>query len=248
MNSLRVRTIDGREIEFLDNPDPPVGGEKVVFFSPDKQFVICFFRSGVHDRSERRRRLEKIVLGQFNVTLGEGGDYWKSHFCWPTGLVDGDPNLPSYFIQAHSLQYPTLAVIAPAYRTNFYFKNSRGSIVEGDSRWFTGEKSRRLVPASNRGNILSYLRICTKLARAVRKLHFRGLAHSDLSNKNVLVDPKNGDACVIDIDSLVVPGIAPPSVIGTPGYIAPEVVAKKMMANGRVAMPCIETDFMPWQS
>ena len=51
----------------------------------------------------------------------------------------------------------------------------------------------------------------------------------------LLIDPKGGDACVIDIDSLVVPGLAPPTVLGTPGYIAPEVVAGKKL-------PSIETD------
>ncbi len=186
--------------------------------------------------------MEKIILGGFNVTIGDHGDYFKNHFCWPTGLIDGDSSLPYSFLQRHGLENPPLAVIAPAYRKNFYFTNTRGSVVEGNSMWFTGEKSRRMVPPEYRGTVLSYLRICTKLARAVRRLHFRGLAHSDLSNKNVLIDPKNGDACVIDIDSLVVPGIAPPSVIGTPGYIAPEVVAKKIMPNGSPAMPCIETD------
>jgi hypothetical protein len=40
---------------------------------------------------------------------------------------------------------------------------------------------------------------------------------------------------VIDIDALVVPGIAPPTVLGTPGYIAPEVVAGTVL-------PSIETD------
>jgi serine/threonine protein kinase len=66
-------------------------------------------------------------------------------------------------------------------------------------------------------------------------MHFAGLAHADLSNKNVLIDPKSGDVCVIDIDSLVVPGVAPPTVLGTPGYIAPEVL-------GRGAQPSIDTD------
>ncbi len=242
MNTLRAKTIDGREVQFLDNSDPPIGGEKVVFFTPSKQHVVCFFLKGLRDRTERRRRLEKIIMGAYNPTIGDHGDYWKNHFCWPSGLIDGDLTIPFSFIQSHGLEYPALAVVAPAYRKNFYFKNTRGSIVEGNSMWFTGEKSRRLVPPEYRGTILSYLRICTKLARAVRRLHFRGLAHSDLSNKNVLVDPKNGDACVIDIDSLVVPGIAPPSVMGTPGYIAPEVISRKIMANGSPAMPCIETD------
>ena len=84
-----------------------------------------------------------------------------------------------------------------------------------------------MLPPDERGTFLTYLHVCTKMARATRRMHNAGLAHSDLSNKNVLIDPKGGDACLIDIDSLVVPGIAPPSVMGTPGYIAPEVLANK---------------------
>jgi len=54
--------------------------------------------------------------------------------------------------------------------------------------------------------------------------HQAGLAHSDLSPKNVLIDPTTGRCSVIDIDSLVVPGIYPPDVLGTRNYMAPEVI------------------------
>jgi serine/threonine protein kinase len=37
-------------------------------------------------------------------------------------------------------------------------------------------------------------------------LHSAGLAHSDLSYANVLIDPATGSANIIDIDGLVVPG------------------------------------------
>lgn len=33
-----------------------------------------------------------------------------------------------------------------------------------------------------------------------------------------------GRACVIDVDGLVVPGKYPPDVVGTPDFIAPEVI------------------------
>ncbi len=55
-------------------------------------------------------------------------------------------------------------------------------------------------------------------------MHAAGLAHSDLSYKNVLVDPVKGNASIIDLDGLVVPGRYPPDVVGTPDFIAPEVV------------------------
>ena len=237
---FKVKCTDGRTVEFDDSKSMG-GGEKLVFFTKDKKEVVCFFFKGLNDRMERRRRLDKII-GSFNPTIGQNGDYWKEHFCWPTHVIDGDSSIPKTFLTQHSLLDPPLAVVAPAYRGTFFFKNRVGSIVEGNGKWFTSEKCRKLVPPDHQGVFLNYLQVCTKMARAMRRMHFAGLAHSDLSNKNVLIAPKHGDACIIDIDSLVVPGIAPPSVIGTPGYIAPEVLENKMMADGKPALPCIETD------
>jgi serine/threonine protein kinase len=74
---------------------------------------------------------------------------------------------------------------------------------------------------------LSYFQICVKIARGIKRLHAAGLAHSDLSYKNVLIDPVSKSATIIDIDGLVVPGLFPPDVIGTADFIAPEVLATK---------------------
>jgi hypothetical protein len=231
-----------RRIVFDEHPIGK-GAEKVVFFSQDRREVICFFKNQLKNRSERLQRLSKI-LGHFNPTA-EGrhaASYWAQHFCWPTGVIDGDSQIPATFLAKHGLLAPALAVITPAYRDNFFFTNTKNKRVEGDVSWFVKEKTRAWVPAANRGNFLSYLKILTKLARAVRRMHQAGLAHSDLSNRNVLIDPKSGDCCIIDIDSLVVPHFAPPIVKGTHGYIAPEVVMEQVMPDGKLALPCIETD------
>ena len=233
MKLLKAKLVGGGEIEFHDEPIGK-GGEKVVFFTKDKKEVVCFFYKGLSDRIERRRRIENI-LGKYNVTTGKNGDYWKTHFCWPTAMLDGDTSLPKAFLAQHNILDPPLAVIGPAYSNNFFFKDTLGKTREKNGKWFTSEKPRKMLPADERGTFLSYLQVCTKMARSTRRMHNAGLAHSDLSNKNVLIDPKGGDACLIDIDSLVVPGIAPPSVMGTPGYIAPEVLAGK-------GHPRIETD------
>jgi hypothetical protein len=45
-----------------------------------------------------------------------------------------------------------------------------------------------------------------------------------LSYNNILVDPVTGTANIIDCDGLVVPGKYPPDVVGTPDFIAPEVL------------------------
>ena len=75
-------------------------------------------------------------------------------------------------------------------------------------------------------------------------MHAAGLAHSDLSYKNVLIDPQGGRACVIDIDGLVVPGKFPPGVAGTPDFIAPEVIktSRLAMTDRSKCLPRRETD------
>ncbi len=86
--------------------------------------------------------------------------------------------------------------------------------------------------------------MCIRIARAVKRLHAAGLAHSDLSYKNVLVDPSSGKACIIDCDGLVVPGKYPPDVVGTPDFIAPEVMQTRTLKLGdpNRKLPSILTD------
>ncbi len=103
---------------------------------------------------------------------------------------------------------------------------------EKDGKWFSSAKFRSLnskakLDDSELGNWLSYFQVCVNIARGVKRLHSAGLAHSDLSNKNVLIDPVTGSANIIDIDGLVVPKKYYAEVIGTAGYVAPEVLATK---------------------
>ncbi len=65
-----------------------------------------------------------------------------------------------------------------------------------------------------------------RLASAFRQLHQQNLTYGDISASNVLIREVDGqiNAAVIDIDNIYVAasGILP--VLGTPGYIAPEVL------------------------
>jgi hypothetical protein len=231
---LKITLTTGEAVEFESEPFAS-GGEKVVFLSRDRRFVVGFLYGHQANPGERRTRLERI-LGPYNPTVGGShAEIWKKHFCWPVGIICDDTALPPQFIQRNNLARPVLGVVAPAYRSNFFFQDRTGNRREKKGRWFTSPKVRKLVPEEEQGNLLTYLQCCSVMASAVRRLHFAGLAHSDLSHNNVLIDPKNGDACIIDCDSLVVPGLAPPTVMGTPGYIAPEVLTGKKL-------PSIETD------
>lgn len=136
-------------------------------------------------------------------------------------------------------------IIMPFYDKRFFFSSGPFKGKEKEGKWFASAKLRnKFLPADQKGNWLTNLHMCIKIARAVRRLHAAGLAHSDLSYKNILVDPITGSACIIDDDSLVVPGKFPPEVIGTPDFIAPEVIETKHLAldDKQRKLPSIYTD------
>jgi hypothetical protein len=231
--TVTVHTTDGRTLSLRPTPLAS-GAEKVAFLTRDGTEVVAFYFGSLRDRQERVERLRRIV-SSYDPTRGPAAAYWREAFCWPSGIVDGARAVPPDFARMHSLSHPALGVVMPVYRDAFFMRDRFGNRVEKEVRWFTGRKAGALIPDIEHGSLLTRLQVCLRLSRAVRRLHFAGLAHSDLSNRNVLIDLRGGDACVIDIDALVVPGISPPTVLGTPGYIAPEVVAG-------TALPSVETD------
>ena len=209
MNLLNATLLDGRRVPYRPEQIGE-GGMKRVFFTADRQLVVCFFKDLRLKTDPNRMERLKAILGRFNPTTDpQTGKYFAELFCWPTGVVVD----------------PQFGVLAPTYPKNFFFKTGPWQGKEKEGKWFSSPKLRKMLPAAERGVWSDYLRMGVPMARAVRKLHLTGLAHSDLSSRNVLVDPPGGRCAVIDIDSLVVPGVFPPDVLGTPGYIAPEVLA-----------------------
>ena len=210
MTIEKAELSDGRILEYVVAPDPPAGGMKCTYFAPDRSYVVQFYHDlGLSKDPSRRARLDKI-LGAYNPTIDpKVGTYWRNLFCWPTGVV----------------LKPRLGIVCPTYRPNFFFQEGPFKGKDKEGTWFVLHRPRRMLSEKDRGTWINYFQICILIARAVRRLHAAGLAHSDLSSKNILIDPSCGQSAVIDIDSLVVPGIFPPDVIGTPGYIAPEVLA-----------------------
>lgn len=197
------------------------GGMKDVYFSPDRSYVVAFYRDAQDFNS--RERLRKIVTDYYNSFFNrEGGSYYRDLYCWPTDMVEADKKV---------------GLIVPCYNQNFFFKKgyAANDLIKGkekEGKWFASPKFRNKqfalrLDEAELGNWLSYFQICVNIARGVKRLHAAGLAHSDLSYKNVLVDPVSKSAAIIDIDGLVVPGLFPPDVIGTADFIAPEVLATK---------------------
>ena len=216
----------GKTYQYVDNGEPMRGGMKDVYFSPDKSYVVGFYRKKLDYNSMERLRL---IVTQYKDSIFNriGGDYWKNLYCWPYDVVkEGD----------------LTGIVVPTYNKRFFFKQgyANDNALKGkekDGKWFASAKFRTNNPRtklhhSELGNWLSYVQVCVYIARGVKRLHAAGLAHSDLSYKNVLIDPTNGaSANIIDIDGLVVPGKFPPDVIGTADFIAPEVLATKHLKS-----------------
>lgn len=215
---------DGSTIEFV-NQIIGSGAMKDVYFSPDKSYVVGFFRQP--QTFQAIERLENITgVYRDKIFKQAGGDYWKDLFCWPTTLVEWEGKI---------------GVVCPAYDPCFFFHSGNLKGKEKEGKWFASAKLRnRILEAEDKGSWLTHLKMCIQIARAVKRMHAAGLAHSDLSYKNVLVDPCSGRAAIIDIDGLVVPGKFPPDVVGTPDFIAPEVLASK--SSGNMILPSIRTD------
>ena len=62
---------------------------------------------------------------------------------------------------------------------------------------------------------------------AFQKLHKMGYCYSDISFGNLFFHPKNGDVLICDNDNVSVSGLYESQVLGTPGFMAPEVVTGK---------------------
>lgn len=223
MGVVRLKASDGSNVEFVDKIIGS-GGMKDVYFSPDKSYVVAFFRNPADFKTKERLQLitSKYREGIFNTPES---DYWKGAFCWPTKTVEHNG---------------LLGVVAPTYDKKYFFEHGssdgdkfkiKGKEKEG--KWFASalHQGQNLDPRE-RGNWMYYLRICLNISRAVRRMHLAGLSHSDLSYKNVLVDPVTGSACLIDLDGLVVPGKFPPDVVGTPDFVAPEVMRTLKLKEG----------------
>jgi serine/threonine protein kinase len=227
-NTIKLNTLSGTSVEFVDEVIGS-GAVKDVYLSPDKSYVVAFFRDAVDYNG--KDRLEHITGVYKERIFGQvGGDYWKNLFCWPTDLVSWNGKI---------------GVVCPAYQKHFYFSGGKFKGKEKEGKWFASAKLRnRFLEPNEKGTWLSHFHMCIQIARAVRRLHAAGLAHSDLSYKNVLVDPQSGKAAIIDIDGLVVPGKFPPDVVGTPDFIAPEVLETRSLKIGdpKKVLPGIPTD------
>lgn len=70
-----------------------------------------------------------------------------------------------------------------------------------------------------------------QLADGFLRLHSQGLCYRDISFGNVFFDPANGDVRICDNDNVDIPGPASGGILGTPRFMAPEVVRREELPS-----------------
>jgi serine/threonine protein kinase len=79
------------------------------------------------------------------------------------------------------------------------------------------------------------------LADSYLELHAKGLCYRDISFGNVFFEPNTGEVLICDNDNVAIDGQAQGGVLGTPRFMAPEIVRCE-------ALPSMQTDCTHWRS
>jgi len=220
---MKVTLADNTHLEFEDEPFAD-GTSGVVYADKVGKYVVKLYkplddpqRQAGFD-AQKEAALQKIISSQYSVVLNE--PYWDDLFTWPKAIV----------------KQPKLGFIMP-----------RAPKGMEKLHWFLSQKTRSAFAAKHGAQQLGKwsdsLELAIQMARVVRRLHMRGLCHSDLSFNNFLVAPAQQRVVLIDCDGLVVPGpYLKPDVDGTFKCMAPELAAQTLAPVNPKIEPSVLTD------
>lgn len=88
------------------------------------------------------------------------------------------------------------------------------------------------TPTFNFANDFVKYRAALNLVKSMGSLFDCGYSYQDLSHNNVYFDRNNGDVFMIDVDNVVPSGYSC-GVLGTPGYVAPELFSGQLNVPDR---------------
>ena len=129
MNTIKVySTIDNsKSYEYIDDGNPKQGGVKDVYFSPNRKYVVAFFRAPLDfNQKERIKRIVSLYLE--TIKNGNAPEYFLNNiFRWPYDTVEKDGKT---------------GVIVPIYDKKFFFTKGRVTDEglkgeEKKGKWYT---------------------------------------------------------------------------------------------------------------
>jgi len=169
---ITCTTQSGKTVQYV-NEIIGSGSMKDVYFSPDRTYVVAFYKT--EQNAQAKDRID-MITGSYrhNIFEQSGGEYWKNLFCWPTDVVEHQGKI---------------GIVIPTYQSHFFFKygskNNDFLAIKGrekEGKWFASANNQnKFLDPRERGNLLNYLKVCLLLSRAVRRMHAAGLCHSDLT-------------------------------------------------------------------
>jgi DNA-binding helix-hairpin-helix protein with protein kinase domain len=87
---------------------------------------------------------------------------------------------------------------------------------------------RRIEP-----NFRTLVKTCSYLADSFFQLHASGLCYRDISFGNVFFEPNRGDILICDNDNVAIDGQSFTGILGTPRFMAPEIVRGEVKPSTR---------------
>lgn len=116
-----------------------------------------------------------------------------------------------------------LSIVKSPNKSGFgYIMELKNSRFKSFSLWL----SRKVDPSFK-----VLLTACFELTNNFHLLHSKGLCYRDLSLNNIYFDPLTGEIKIGDTDNIVINGESKGNVIGTPKFMAPEVITGKALPN-----------------
>ena len=151
---IRLTASDGTTVEFHDEIKAQ-GGVKDVYFNPQKQYVVAFYRKDLGPQDKERLR---TIVGTYHQNIfnsTNGGLYWKDFLIMPDRMVEWNGKI---------------GVVIPFYNPKFFFNGGPFDKKEKNGKWFASAKLRnKFLPADQKGTWLTHIHMCIKIARAVRR-------------------------------------------------------------------------------
>lgn len=186
--------------------------------------------------------LSQPIVIKHGLGSGTQGQVYEAHYCgedvavkwYFPSCIERDPSLKQRLIESIRATSPNESFLWPM--ALLYSKDTFLSMPHNSSGSFG-----YMMPLRPNGFIGVYEHLgsnldisvqkilcsCLNLSEAFHQLHLKGLCYKDISIGNLFFNPTNGHILICDNDNVDIEGRDLGNVLGTPGFMAPEIIMRK---------------------